>query len=302
MASVTLPSLRILNLDINGTVIAGDEQGGKDIEDTLQDFLARATVAKWDENSPECSYREYVWNHLLPGAFNDKALKHERKKKICSFVTHLQETKHPFAERVAKQFEEMKELVSPEQPYFPSFIELITKSDPETTRFIFRSFGNEHHKVKAAFQKYAPGVSFREGKYVEKDIPNTQQKEIVFEYKGKDGGPKEVSSPAKLYRKFTKHHWMITDHYPSWNQHNEIGRYGKPFYYDPQCADALSYFFDDNADRTENPDQGRTIVNPIALKAHGPESVSVAEASNFVLKVDSVRAILDKNYFLDRLA
>jgi len=76
--------LLLLHFDINKTLIAHDSVKGESCEYGLLSFLAEETQDVWCKGQPSLSYKDFVYNVLLPGDKNDptlKALRHEKSKR-----------------------------------------------------------------------------------------------------------------------------------------------------------------------------------------------------------------------------
>ncbi len=93
-------------------------------------------------------------------------------------------------------------------------------------------------------------------------------------------------------------HIAIHDDWSYWSAHGMAARQGKPFYIDRDDAETLTIFFDDNIIED---DQIKNIISP--LDAHTGEVISIEDLveSGQAVRVDTLEAILNDDYYIDRV-
>ena len=275
----------VLHVDVNKTIIAIDAAGGKNRKKMILDILADNTFARWGESLEKpISFHEYVWEHLHPGLRSDKELKQRRNGKVFHFIEYLKELSHPMLDTV---LEKKRELEKQEDGIFPSFWKLLTDLKTQGIHYfvILRSFGSELDDVGRKIEQHE-GIqfmfhgNFKDGRLYSREVPD------------------EPLSAAATCEIFKSMHCIVQDTWKEWNQDEEKGRSGKRFYFDSSDSNAVSVFFDDNAEPV-SPDE-RTIVCPVDAKTG--EKASVADLfGKTVFKVSTFNAATKPHTFLSYL-
>lgn len=97
--------------------------------------------------------------------------------------------------------------------------------------------------------------------------------------------------PSAIYQELKRlGHVAIHDDWAYWAANGKGAFYGKPFYIDREDTQVISLFFDDNLD--EN------IVSPVDVKTGEPIAIEELVQSGQAIRVDTLEAILDKDYYL----
>jgi hypothetical protein len=131
---------------------------------------------------------------------------------------------------------------------------------------------------------------------------------VKFSHQAKFNGPKLNIDGKKTVEKAreifdlildSEKHFAIQDDWSYWNQHQERGQYGKPFLYDLSGTSGtlgnLSLFFDDNVTGDEHLD----IVHSCEIT--GKVISTKALCDRFIFPVNTMEAMLDDNYFINRV-
>jgi|GEM_PF-3311143 len=281
------------HFDINGVVLGQETIKGKRTppEKYASIMLANGTYARWAKGGKETSYKLHVWNTLLPGPNSDQALRAKRKEALRSFVRTLKETGHPLTHKVQAQYNLLVRILN-DSPVFPGLARLIhtlrRKDVPHY--FVFRTFGGDGAVVKAHLAKHFPDIKLRQGKFGEDGI---------FKVVG-EADEHVIKDPEEFRRYIREGHWLIQDSFHRWRKNGESGNFGKFFPFSSNPKDpTISMFADDNLEIVESGEQ-RTIVScyDAAKKKH----VSTQEARHRLMKINPVRAALEKDHLLTRIA
>src|SRR5687768_7451734 len=99
-AETHIPTLEI-HFDVNGTIIASDIAQGRNNESCVIQELGKETVAQWELNGLEQSYRDYIDTVSLPGdEIKNPALKRARREQHGNFLAFLERNNHPLYSKV----------------------------------------------------------------------------------------------------------------------------------------------------------------------------------------------------------
>lgn len=279
----------VLNFDINKTLIASDKAGNKLAEAVLNELLAEKYMAHWDPSLPEeMSYDYYVNNILIPGPKNDSALKKQRQYYRQHFLDYLQKNNSSLYALAFSDYEmALKVLETSESDIFPSFYRLLKKLDEQQISYsiILRSFGMELFDVKQEINSFHKELIARTAEFKKGKLYLDNGKVIEDSY--------EIFC---LLRSIG--HIAIHDDYDYWNLHELTALYGKPFYVDQEDSETLSLFFDDNIDEANSI---HNIISPFDAKTGKSIPVEKAIASGLAIHVDTLQAILNDNYFIERV-
>lgn len=286
LSAVSTPHL-ILNFDVNKTLIATDKIENKTLEDVMNEMLSRKYSACWDDTVLEpMTFDAYVRTVMMPGEEHNIKLKMERLVHLTHFIDFLSEHKHPLYPVVLAEFNRIIETL--EGAYiFPSFFHLIEELDQRgvTYTLFLRSFGREVFEVKNAINTKLNQLFQHEGMFLSG----------VLHVNGRE----PVDSPDEIYAFFSsKEHAAIHDDWHYWVEGKMYAEYGKPLYMDLEDRNTLTLFFDDNIkiDSFE-----KNIIGPISSSTGEPLSISSLLDSKQMIFVDTIEAILNKNYFIEKI-
>lgn len=276
----------MLYLDVNKTLIASDEAGGKSVEDVLNALLAEKFRFRWDASlrSP-LSYDVYVKTVLLPGPNHDLELKKQRKALLTRFVESLREQEHPLYPEVFSIYQTaLSKLQNGNGRVFPSFYHLVNYLDQTEISYtlILRSFGTEVYEIAAEINSHYPNKFQHSGKFDRGTL-------ILGEWQAKS--PREIYT---LLRSLS--HMAINDDWVYWNKGAQASQYAKPFLIDTSDNKTLGIFFDDNIDLSNS---SKNIIAPIDVTTG--RQIPVKDLPNQVVQVDTLEAILNDNYFIERV-
>lgn len=276
----------ILYFDINKTLIASDKAGNKSVSDVLNELLAEKYEAQWDVTTPKMSFEMYVYDVLVPGSSLHDNVYQERKYHVQHFVDYLREKAHPLYQTVLQDYNSL--LASLNQSsgmVFPSFYHLLEHLDKAKISYsiILRSFGDETVDVAKEVNKIY--------KKIFRSLGEFRGEQLVFNGKLIEG----TDSIYQLLRRVE--HAAIHDDWKHWNGHGMTAKHGKPFYVDREDPKTLSIFFDDNIKN----DLVHNIVAPLDAKTGELISIEELIESGQAVRVDTLKAIQEPNYFIDRV-
>ncbi len=289
----------LLNFDVNGTLILKDTSKGSDNEHMLISALAEASFAKWEEQLETMSFKEYVYSVLHAGDKSNPELKKARQKTIGAFLHWLDQNSHPAQQTVFDNYLKIKEKFTDSDSntvnfsVFPSFYRMVDKLREMNVSFsiILRTFGGDLPEVTAEIGSHPSGVKFtRRGKF--------EESKLKFE------GEQALEKAEDIFDLFlnSQEHFAVNDDWFTWNNNREVGQSGKPFWFDGSANNgtnsgrvkSLSLFFDDNITGKE-----QDIVRPCEIS--GVDVSSEALCGKLIFPVNTKDAILDDNYYIDRV-
>ena len=279
----------LLHFDINKTLIASDGANNKSTIAVLNELLAEKYTFEWDETLKNpISFDAYVRQVLVPGSHDDLELRIQRREYLDHFIEFLRECNHPLYEEVLMNFNAAIFALNMSQGrVFPSFYRLIDELDRQgiSHSIILRSFGKELFAVGNEIEKFCKKSFIHRSKF---------QKEIF--YLTEDHWIEDLDEVYSLMRH--SGHMAIQDDWNHWSTHGLIGRYGKPFYIDPEDSETISFFFDDHI-RLDDPATAINIIAPINIKTKELVPIQELVESGQVVRVDTLKAILDDDYYLN---
>ncbi|MGB7978013.1 MAG: hypothetical protein WCF19_02500 [Chlamydiales bacterium] len=281
------------HLDVNGVILGQETIGGKitPTEEYASIILANGTDGKWGECQKSQSYKTYVWEYLHPGPNSSSQLRETRKQALKQFVRTLSTDRHPLAQSVEAQYQQIISLLDP-SPIFPGFPHLIRtlQTNHISHNFIFRTFAEDGERVK---------------KYLEEQFPNMVLQQASFDqdagFHYQKGNKEIVTKDRNEFSKLIKTgHWLIKDNFERWRTNQEQGNYGKlfPFSSDPQDP-VLSIFADDNLEFVASGEE-RTIV--CCYDTATQKLVNTQQASPHLIKINPVKAVLEQDYLTTRVS
>jgi plasmid maintenance system killer protein len=281
----------ILHFDVNKTILADDPAGDKSIDDVLIACLAEKYTDIWDPLllKNRVSYTTYVKEYLLPGKKSDKELKKLRNQKISEFISFLKNSDNSLYPIVKNEFELLKDkLENHKSILFNSFYQLIYFLNQHSIHFtiVLRTFGDDLNRVMNEANSHLKmpffnqSASFKQGNLY---ISN-----------------KNLDSITAIYEFLkTTAHIGIQDNWKEWNDHNEAQEYAKRFPIDLSDSSTICMFFDDNVEL--DPSSITNIVNPIEVQTGKSLSVKDLIEANHIIVVDTINAILDDNYYINKV-
>lgn len=273
----------LLNFDLNGTLILKDTSKGADDDYMLISSLAEATLSKWDEQNDAMSFKQYVYNILLPGDKSNAPLKKERQKVIGTFLQWLTEKNHSLKDSVIENYQTIKDKFTGEQSIFPSFYVMLEKLRELNIPFtiILRTFGSDLPEVVKEIEEHPQGVKIAKWAKYENTHLNL--------------GETTITKTADVFDTFlsSHEHFAVQDDWRTWNQDGERGRSGKPFLYD-RTGKNISLFFDDNITGEE-----QDIVHPCEISNNPVPTQSLY--GKYLFSVNTLDAMQNDNYYIDRV-
>lgn len=292
--SSQIPRL-LLHFDLNGTLTLRDTSKQVHDEYMLISALAETTFSSWN-GEKSTSFKQYVYSDLFPGDKSDQELKKQRQKVVGEFVDWLREKDHPALASVEKTYRTVREkFTDPETgkmnfTVFPSFYVMMDRLREDEVPFtiILRTFGRDLADVMREIEEHPSGVKFsHRAKF------NGSTLAI--------DGERTIETAREIFDLFlhSERHFAVQDDWSYWNKNQERGKYGKPFFYELSGASGkegnLSLFFDDNITGDEHLD----IVSPCEVT--GETIPTRALCDQVLFPVNTVEAMLDDNYFIDRV-
>lgn len=271
----------VLFFDINGTIIALDTAQEKSIEVTLLQELSKRYIARWHESIPEpITYTKFVKQYLLQGDEKvDLELKRQRQQKYAEFLTYLERNNKEIYDRVLVDFIKLREILFHSKGHlFPSFLHLLEKLKKSSVPYtlVLRTFGDDIPMIVEELANHSIFIS-QTGYFKEKTL-----------YRA---GKAETDSAAILSSLKPGVHQAWKDDWNYWHANKHKSFFGKPFYFAQQKPRTL--FFDDKA-------LEKDII--YIQKVDGMQ-IDRYEAINagYLIPVDTLKAIREVNYFLERV-
>lgn len=279
----------ILYFDINKTLIASDKAGNKSVNDVVNELLAEKYQACWDASVKDpLTFDEYVNTILLPGPKNDENLRTQRKFYRQHFIEYLQEHNHSLYKTILQDYENvLTTLNTSNGSIFNSFYSLLNHLDQNKISYsvVLRSFGKEVFEVKDEINKLYKMIFNQTGQF--------HQGSLILE------GNQLIEGDA-IYKKLRKiEHIAIHDDWGYWSKNKMSSKFGKPFYIDQKDHQILSIFFDDNIN--EN-DANYNIIAPLDAATGTLIPIEKLVASGQAVRVDTLKAILNNNYYIKHVA
>lgn len=285
--SETTPHL-LLNFDINKTLIASDTAGNKLVDDVINELLAKKYNDYWGTSQQEISFHEYVNKILVPGPKNDKELRRQRKCYHQDFLNYLRFNESPLYKLAFCDYQIILNILEASPgDIFPSFYRLIEKLNEQQISYsiILRTFGLDLFEVKKEINSFYEGLIVRTAKF-QKGKLYLDSGEVI-----EDGY--EIYNILRSIGNIA-----IQDDWNYWNMYGLTAQHGKPFYVDREDSEILSIFFDDNIDET---DSIYNIISFLDANTHQPITIEEIVESGLAIRVDTLEAILNDNYFIEQV-
>lgn len=291
----TIQPRLLLNFDVNGTLILKDTSKKASDECMLISALAENTFASWEEGYESMSFKQYVYNVLLPGDKSDPQLKRERQKIVATFLQWLSEKSHPALSSVLEDYHKIKDKFTDPKTkevnftVFPSFYLMLEKLRSMNIPFtiILRTFGGDLPEVVKEIEDHHSGLKISHWAKFEEINLNSEEK-------------KTIKKAEEVFDTFLSSdgHFAIQDDWLKWNQDGERGRSGKPFLYDisgrRRNIKNLSLFFDDNITGEE-----QDIVRSCEITGKNVPAKSLL--GQLIFPVNTKEAMLNDDYYIDRI-
>lgn len=279
----------VIHVDVNKTIIASDQAGNKTVDNTLNHLLSERYSDFWDDNQlVPMTYRDYIHKLILPGKSSDQELRELRKVYLDNFVNYLNKSNHLLKDEVNQKYIELLNSLSiAKTNIFPSFIKLINTLNNENINYsiLLRSFGHDLEDVVSLISSEIPNFHFNERAFFQNGKLQTEQQLIT--------------QPAEIYNYINSHgHMVIQDDWSWWTSHDAHKEYGKPFFTNTEDNHTLSLFFDDNI-KIDSTNQN--ILAPYDIGIESTLDIDFLIKENKIIKVDTIKAILDQNYFIDKV-
>jgi hypothetical protein len=273
----------VLHVDINKTLIAESQRKGFDFDKGIAALLSTAPeyAHTWTHDSEKTTYSKWVNEKLFPGSSKDPVLKKKCEIEHAAFIEAARKHNHPLYQELSHEFNS-----------------LVNSLKNQNDRSVFTSFSNLIKYLKE--RNYSFSIVLRTfGKdldWVSKELAQDGLDNFIYGSFSKGIltlNNTELSNPTEIASVFEPgNHYAIQDSYDWWKQHNFTEKGGKPFPIDVSNKQVLSIFFDDNADDAVKP-----ILNviPFETETNLNELLSIGR----VVPVDTRKAILDKNYYIN---
>jgi len=278
----------ILHFDVNETLIARDSAVGMSSEEMIAARLAHQVLDRWDERVLEpISYADYVRTVLYPDLDYNAKQRH-----IGQFLNYLRQVDHPLrAEVEAKHQLAMERLDG--RFVFPSFYKLIRKLDREGADYavVLRTFGYDLPLVMQEVNGQLDRPFFTLQGRVRKGqvfLAHSPDQESCVD---------RIEAVYQLFKESS--HLALQDHYDDWNGSGKLRQHSKVFPIDLEDSSVVSIFFDDNV--VLAPGSPTNIVHPVHPTTGEQLEVADLVETGHIVRVDTLQAILDDNYFIDRI-
>ncbi|XP_073425719.1 uncharacterized protein [Dendrobates tinctorius] len=315
---VTKKRKLILHLDLNNTILVSDAATGQGPRTALNSYLSTVSwgrisdAGEWqwvsDQPSvkPPCEHAVNYYSHFgRDGSFSDSKIG-QRFREV--FIDHMKllEWRGEADERFTQQGEDGKDY----HWILPSFFHMLESLHQQGRQFcvILRTFGVDlsHvlQSVHAALQGKHPLFPQLQQVQLTTDLVpgriRCSKRDVVLTH-----GADRISTRTKernIYQYFSSMEGIggFQDHFDWWARNNFATSGGKPFWIDPTDCTTQHIIIDDNIRLSEHD----AIVNCRVLldKEKGKESRMALTSELYdicLVQTDLLRAIAQKNYFLD---
>jgi hypothetical protein len=201
----------------------------------------------------------------------------------------LQKNHHPLLETVEKEYLALQTRLHDESAIFPSFFKLIYHLQERQQHYhlILRTFGKDLQAVVDRIETTLPTERFSaHGRF--------QQKILQI------GNQRTLEKVADIYNFFKSNgHLAIQYNWQEWNSSKRQAICGKYFPYHSGDESTLSLFFDDNVKGIA--DSPLDIIHAVDVANNRSVSVHELVQKHMIFKVDTLRAILEDDYYIELL-
>jgi len=282
----------ILHFDVNETIIASDQATGKSTQDNINRALANKFKEKWSENLAEpITYKDYVYQYLLPSNKQDPKLKAKRLEKLFHFVDFIKSSEYPIKKQVIAEYQYSMSKFDTQDSVqiFPSFFVMIEELKKENIPFTIqiRTFGHDLDAVVQAIQKRVSCRFFEQSARFE-------NKELFVKNR-----PEPITTLGGIYEFFKMNSTGVQDNWQEWNDHSSQAAYGKMFPIDLSDPHTTSIFFDDNIRVGPNPENN--IIAPFDVRTGQFLPIADLIDTHNLVVVDMLQAIQDDRYFIKQV-
>lgn len=282
---LSAPPYLLLSFDVNQTIMLGDSSQQRTLEESLNLLLSARYIDRWDASQIEpLSFKEYVDTILAPGPWSDPIIKEKKIYHLYHFVDFVNATNHPLKVQVQRDYETMRDKIhSTPLEIFPSFFKLLHYLEKRGigVSVAFRTYGGDLDAVINSSEETLNVLVTRA--WFERGTLRTEEGVLL-------------SQPPEIFHYFQRQPYVaVQDDYAWWEDRGRLQIFGKPFFVDTTSTNTLSLFFDDHV--IENDDK-QNIVCPIEVTTGKPLAVSALVKSGQIVKVNTVEALLDDDYFI----
>lgn len=283
----------ILHFDVNETLIASDQATGKSAQDNVNRALATKYREKWSENLAEpITYKDYVYQYLLPSNKQDSKLKAKRLDKLFHFVDFIKASEYPIKKQVIAEYQYSMSKFDAQDPIqiFPSFFVMMDELKKANIPFTIqiRTFGHDLNAVIQAINKKVNCRFFNQQARFE-------NKELFIESRAEP-----IASLGGIYEFFKMNNTGVQDNWKEWDAHQSLAAYGKLFPIDLEDPRTTSIFFDDNI-RVGGFNPESNIVAPVDIRTGQLLPVAALIDTHNLVVVDMLQAIQDDRYFINQV-
>ena len=258
----------VLNFDVNGTLIGFDSAKGMERETYLKRLMTNEIIL----GDEEICYNDWVYREYP----NDR----EKREALFLGMGDLISDEH-----YNPQYDELVGVMADRlerSALFESFYVLIDALQEEGVSFTLnlRTFGHDLTEVCQEIEKHT-GIVFNERVKVEGESWVLSDGTVL-------------DHPRDIATLLQEKNCLVQDDYEYWSKHDRKRGYGKlfPISKDPNVVEV---FFDDNV--TVDLEGEESILVPMSLSG---TKLSEEDAPGMI-DVNTAEAILDSNYFIDRL-
>lgn len=276
----------VLFVDVNGTIIAGDTERGKDRDTSIKHMLAE-WKGVWDTSitTEEKSYYDFLDDDVLH-ELSPAEQQRLRDDYFANFLTFLKETNNPLYDEAQATFEKARAILSEDDgEVFPSFINMIHELErrKENYTIIFRSFGTDTDFVLDEIEKKT-GVNFSQHLHFEQGV-------LI------SGGEQAASPEEMLAHVKPGVHGKWADDFQHWDSNDRKYHAAKTYPLDSEkLNDTLTIFFDDNT-------LDKEIIHVCDKQGDGGKSQDEIREEMIkqgrLVHLETLDAILDPNHFID---
>lgn len=277
----------LIHMDINRTIIAVDSAQNKPLKSCLDSALAKRYYALWDKSLEKpINYYDYVYFHQFPGKRDDKQIAKNRKQALKNLPLAAKGISKELHQKIMADIQAILSLYK-QEPFFifPSFYALVDylEKNNHSYSIVFRTFGHDLSEVKKHLHEQI-GFTIKQGYY--------KKGQLYFDHQ-------IISSYEDMYNLFKQHKFLaISDDFFYWSHNQEKRENAKLFPINRNSKAIKEVFFDDNI-QLYSPTHG-TIINPVSLEGT-PLDINELIQNKILIPVDMIEAILNKNYFINKL-
>ena len=297
----------VVNFDVNKTILLADLASGKDYDHVMRGMLAENIPELWRDwdGKGTRSYYAYL-SEILKG---DKKRRSEAIAGFPDLAAEMPGNLQPSTIEMCKPYRETMEANEPNPERYggllKSFLHFLGAFDQfcsdqaETYRchMLIRTFGKDGAQVTAAIDDYLRDQGRSAGIIVDGRITDDGMLTI-------DGINYPLTEMWTTIKEHTSRYIFVQDNYPRWAKGGRTASSGKPFPLPSDDTDAVTTFFDDNAEGADAAD-GSDIVQPFTVEVQGGAPGVVTQlpshlmASSMLVAANPYLALTEDNYFIE---